>query len=102
MLPLIETVIGFIVIMAILSLLAKSLSSVFKNHVEYYSKNLKAEVMRLIKGTVDMKLSELEAHDELKDIQWKRLGEEFLTKDNMERLLIIAYLTLLEVQLISI
>lgn len=87
MLPLIETIIGFIVIMAILSLLAKSLSSVFKNHFDYYSKNLKGEVMSLIKGTINKSFSELQSNPALKDIQWKRLGDKYLTRDNMAWLL---------------
>ena len=88
MLPLTETVIGFVAIMLVLSLLVKSLTSLVKSHVDYYSANFKAEIERLVRGTLNRTLSELENDKSkkntwLKDIQWRRLGDQFLTVDNM-------------------
>lgn len=88
MIPLIETIVAFAVIMLLLSALVKSLTSVVKNHIDYYSENLKREAERLIRGTVNMGLKEAEKKlPLLKDIQWRRLGEEYLSKENMQRLL---------------
>src|SRR3981189_2738452 len=47
MLSLIETLTGFAAIMLMLSLLVKTVTSVIKNHWDYYSDNLKHEVQRL-------------------------------------------------------
>src|SRR5712664_4439259 len=47
MLSLIETLTGFAAIMLMLSLLVKTLTSVMKNCLDYYSDNLKHEVQRL-------------------------------------------------------
>lgn len=92
MLALIDTIIGFAVIMLILSFLIKCLTSVVKSHSDYYSKNLKNEVMRLIDGTIDTGLNQLLKDENLKKhiegIQWKRLGEEYLSKDNIKWLLL--------------
>jgi hypothetical protein len=94
MLSLIDTIIGFAVIMLLLSFLVKSLTSVIKNHFDYYSNNLKNEVMRLIDGTFKGGIRSITdpekkkyLEDIIKDIQWKRLGEEYLTKNNMKWLL---------------
>lgn len=88
MLPLLETVIGFVAIMLVLSLLVKSLTSMVKSHVDYYSASLKAEVERLIQGTLGKTLEECEAKAPwLKEVQWHRLGDEFLSRENVEWLL---------------
>jgi hypothetical protein len=89
MLALIDTIIGFAVIMLILSFLVKSLTSVIKSHFEYYSKNLKNEVMRLINGTILGGINKLKPKQKrlIEDVRWNRLGEEYLTKENMEWLL---------------
>lgn len=88
MLPLIDTIIGFAVIMLLLSLLIKSLTSVLKNHVDYYSRNLEMEVKRLINGTIDLGGQTLEAKAPwTKNIQWRRLSEEFLNHENMKWML---------------
>ena len=88
MFPLIETMIAFSVIMLVLSLLVKTLTSVVKNHVDYYSQNFEAEVERLISGTLKKEIKERETKVPwLKEIQWGRLREEYLTKDNMEWML---------------
>ncbi len=80
MLSLIETLIGFSVVMLLLSLLVKSLTSVVKNHVDYYSENLRAEVDRFLSGTIGRSTQDI---DGMRKIQWKRVTEEFLTKENM-------------------
>ena len=88
MFSLIETIIGFSVIMLLLSILVKSMTSVVKNHVDYYSKNLKREVERLVYGTIGKSWSTCENEVLwLKSIQWRRLGEEYMNKENMEWLL---------------
>lgn len=87
MFSLIETIIGFSAIMLLLSILVKSMTSVVKNHVDYYSENFRKEVERLICGTIDKKWKDLESTEQLKYVQWRRLDEEYLTKDNMNWLL---------------
>lgn len=81
MLPLVETIIGFSVIMLTLSFLVKSLTSVVKNHVDYYSRNLRAEVDRFLCGIVGRTTAKL---PKMRGIQWGRLSDEFLSKENME------------------
>lgn len=84
MLPLIDAIIGFSVIMLMLSLLVKTLTSVIKNHVDYYSRNLQEEVERLISGTLDEQRQVWGKRAPwLTQIRWGRLREEFLTKENM-------------------
>ncbi len=94
MLRLIETLIGFAAIMLVLSYLVKCLASVIKNLGDFYSRNLEHEVNRLVKGTVGKSWEALknmpEAINEapwIKDISWKRLGDSFLDKKNMEWIL---------------
>jgi hypothetical protein len=92
-LPLIETIIGFSAIMLILSFLVKSLTSVIKNHFDFYSENLKHEVYSLLEGTIGMSRKqirnmirdnpELRAKFPLLANDWKRLGEKYLTKANI-------------------
>lgn len=91
MLRLIETVIGFAAIMLVLSFLVKSLTSVIKQLVDFYTNNLKYEVNKLVRGTLGKTWEALKKESKEKeellwvhDINWKRLGEEYLTKDNME------------------
>src|SRR5260370_13626826 len=86
MLSLIETLTGFAAIMLMLSLLVKTLTSVIKNQLDYYSDNLKHEVQRLVLETTDKTLdSILQSKDTparvkniATDIHWERLGDEFL------------------------
>jgi hypothetical protein len=95
MIPLLDTVIGFAAVMLMLSLLVKSLTSLLKNQVDFYSQNLQHEVDRLVKGTLGFgwkqAVADLKATGEdtswLEDINWERLGQEFLTKGHMEWLL---------------
>jgi hypothetical protein len=90
MLSLIETLTGFAAIMLMLSLLVKTLTSVIKNYLDYYSDNLKHEVQRLVLETTgktwDSFLQNNDMSDQAKniknivmDIHWERLGDEFLT-----------------------
>lgn len=88
MLSLIETVIGFTVIMLLLSYLVKSLTSVVKNHVDYYSKNFEGELGRLIGEILKESWGKVkEKHDWLKHMQWRRLREDFLSTDNIKWML---------------
>ena len=95
MLPLLDTITGFIAIMLVLSMLVKCLTSLIKNHVDFYSRNLKHEVDRLtlavLGKTWDKAVEDLEANTAtqrdaawFKRINWERLGDEFLAKDHME------------------
>jgi hypothetical protein len=84
MFPLLETITGFAAIMLMLSLLVKTLTSVIKNQLDYYSDNLKHEVDRLVLATTDKSWDRLVTNNPrapiwIKSIQWERLGEEFLT-----------------------
>jgi hypothetical protein len=88
MFPLIETIIAFVVIMLVVSLLVKSLTSVVKNHCDYYSSNFKREVERLLRGTIKGGWDKwTKKAPWLEEIQWHRLREDFLTEKNMEWLL---------------
>ncbi len=90
MFQLLETMIAFSVIMLMLSFLVKSLTSVVKNYVDYYSRTLKGEVERLIfgyleKGDWDTWSQQFQV---LKNINWRRLSEEYLNSKNMEWILL--------------
>ncbi len=89
MFQLIETIIAFSVIMLMLSFLVKSLTSVIKNHVDYYSRNLRGEVERLIFGYLQKGDWQSWAKDfpALGNIDWRRLSEEYLNRKNMEWIL---------------
>ena len=91
MFQLIETITGFVAIMLVLSYLVKSLTSVIKSYVDFYTRNLKHEVSRLVLGTLGKTWEELKKEKKVKekapwvyDINWKKLGDEYLTKNNME------------------
>ncbi len=84
MLPLIETIIGFAAIMLTLGFLVKSLTSLVKNHFDFYSSHLKHEVGRLLNGTINKTLDDIKNTSWGKDINWNRLGDDYLTKENME------------------
>jgi len=88
MIQLLDTALGFVAIMAMLSLLVKSLTSLIKSYVDYYSANLHSEVDSLVQGMLGSSLTTLAAtHPWLNDINWKSLGEEYLTLDKMRVLL---------------
>ncbi len=85
MIQLLDTALGFVAIMAMLSLLVKCLTSLIKSYVDYYSGNLYAEVDSLVQGMLGQGLGALAAtHPWLNDINWKSLGEEYLTVDKMK------------------
>ncbi len=84
MFPLIETIIGFAAIMLVLGFLVKSLTSLIKNHFDFYSRHLKHEVKKLLTGTLDNAWEELQKTSWGKNIDWKRVGDEYLKKENME------------------
>ena len=93
MFPLIETIIGFSAMMLALSFLVKSLTSMIKNHFDFYSRNLKHEVYSLLEKTIGISRKELQQKLRTEPAlrtkfpwlanDWKRLGEEYLTKENM-------------------
>ncbi len=88
MLSLIETIIGFSAIMLLLSYLVKSLTSVVKNHIDYYGNNLESELGRLVGEILGTSWEQVKTTNPwLQQVQWKRLREEFLSKDNIKWLL---------------
>ena len=94
MLSLIETITGFAAIMLMLSLLVKTLTSVVKNQFDYYSDNLEHEVKRLAWETMGQDWEQLTTNPKLgagaswvNEINWKRLGDDYLTMANMKWLL---------------
>src|SRR5258707_5816410 len=89
MVQLIDTAIGFVAIMAVLSLNVKSLTSLFKSYVDYYSANLYAEANALVKELLGNNLEHFadNGHPWIKSINWKSLGEEFLQVDKVNVLL---------------
>jgi hypothetical protein len=95
MLTLVDTITGFVAIMLVLSMMVKSLTSLIKNHVDLYSRNLKHEVDRLALAVVgktwNQAVADLETNPAtareaawFKGLNWERLGDEFLTKEQME------------------
>jgi uncharacterized FlaG/YvyC family protein len=88
MLSLIETIIGFSVIMLLLSYLVKSLTSVVKNHIDYYGSNLESELGRLVGEILNKSWKTVKQENGwLENVQWQRLREEFLSTDNIKWLL---------------
>ncbi len=85
MLTLIDTVIGFTVIMLLLSFLIKSLTSVVKNHVQYYRQNLVSELDRLLKPYLAEGLRTLQ--EQLPNIDWRNIGEELFDEENLRPIL---------------
>src|SRR5262249_52133799 len=90
MFPLLETAIGFVAVMLILSLLVKSLTSILKDHFDFYCDNLRYEVSRLIRNTTGKVLADIETDPELlakapwiADVEWSRIGDEFFNKENV-------------------
>lgn len=87
MLTLIETLTGFAAIMLMLSLLVKTLTSVLKNYLDYYSDNLEHEVKRLVLETTGKTWDEILSNPNTpapvksfaNSIVWGRLGAEFLS-----------------------
>jgi hypothetical protein len=91
MIQLIDTAVGFVAIMAVLSLLVKSLTSLIKSYYDYYSANLHFEVNSLIQGILGKTLDEFADSGPkfawLKDVNWKSLGDEVLGIEKIKLLL---------------
>jgi hypothetical protein len=95
MLPLLDTVIGFVAIRPVLSMLVKSVTSLVTNHVDFYSTNLEHEFDRLVLAvlgkTSNQTVADLEKNPAtlkeavwFKGINWERRGDEFLTTEHMK------------------
>jgi len=90
MVPLIETTIGFVAIMMVLSFLVKSLTTLISDHFDFYCDNFQYEVSRLIRNTTG-RTWEWWASDPatvkrlpwLADVKWERLGDEFFSEANI-------------------
>ena len=90
MVPLIETTIGFVAIMMVLSFLVKSLTTLISDHFDFYCDNFQYEVSQLIRNTTG-RTWEWWASDPatvrrlpwVADIKWERLGDEFFSEDNI-------------------
>src|SRR6476620_4186349 len=90
MVPLIETTVGFVAIMMVLSFLVKSLTTLISDHFDFYCDNFQYEVSRLIRNTTG-RAWESWANDPdtvkrlpwVADIKWERLGDEFFSEDHI-------------------
>lgn len=87
--PLLETALGFLAIMLALSLLVKSLTSLVKDHFDFYTDNVRYEVNRLVRNTLGKTIEQLKQDPEivarapfLTDVDWQRVGDEVFNKDN--------------------
>ena len=94
MFPLIETAIGFVAVMLTLSLLVKSLTSLIKDHFDFYTDNVRYEVNRFFRDTTGKTLEALRADPAmvkrlpfLETIDWHRVGDEFFKKQQVEWML---------------
>jgi hypothetical protein len=91
MIQLLDTAIGFVAIMAVLSLLVKSLTSLVKSYYDYYSANLHFEVNSLVQGILGKTLDELADANEkfawIRNVNWKSLGDEILGIEKIKLLL---------------
>jgi hypothetical protein len=90
MVPLVETTVGFVAIMLVLSFLVKSLTTLISDHFDFYCDNFQYEVSRLIRNatgrTWEQWASEPATVSRLPwvaDIKWERLGDEFFSEDNV-------------------
>ena len=89
MFPLLETALGFLAIMLALSLLVKSLTSLIKDHFDFYTDNVRYEVNRLVRNTLGKTIEQLKQDPQvvakapfLTDVDWQRVGDEVFDKDN--------------------
>lgn len=88
MIPLLEATIGFVSIMLVLSFLVKSLCSLVKNYVDYYTVNFERETKKFLMETTGSLWAELEcAHPPLRAIAWDHVGEEFLEPKHVQYVL---------------
>jgi len=95
MFPLLETAIGFVAIMLMISLLVKSLTQLIKDHFDFYCDNLNYEADLFLRSVVKKSLAELktdaavlEKAPWLRDFDLSRIGEEFFNEDNIKPLLL--------------
>jgi hypothetical protein len=84
---LLETAIGFAAIMLLLSLLVKSMTSLVKNHIDYYATNFEAEFKEMVFRVRGKKWNDIKNKLGYGDLNFKLLGEEFLTKENLTQVL---------------
>ena len=90
MFPLLETAIGFLAVMLTLSLLVKSLTSLLKEHFDFYSDNVRYEVNCFFRDAVGRTLDDLRQDPAevqrapfLANIDWHRVGDEFFNRQNV-------------------
>lgn len=90
MVPLVETILGFVAIMLVLSFLVKSLTTLISDHFDFYCDNFQYEVSRLIRNATGRSWEEWSADREIvrrlpwvADIKWERLGDEFFNEDHI-------------------
>lgn len=90
MFPLLETAIGFLAVMLTLSLLVKSLTSLLKDHFDFYCDNLRYEINCFFRDFVGRTLDDLRQDQAqvrstpfLAGIDWQRIGDEFFNKQNV-------------------
>jgi hypothetical protein len=93
--PLLETAIGFVAIMLMVSLLVKSLTELIKDHFDFYCDNLYYEADQFLRSVVNKSLSELKTDTAvltrapwLQDFDLSRMGDEFFNEDNVKALLL--------------
>jgi len=84
---LLETAIGLAAIMLMLSLLVKSMTSLVKNHVDYYTTNLESEFKELVYRVLGRRWDTVKTNLGYGDLNFKLLGEEFLTQENLRSVL---------------
>ena len=89
MFPFLETALGFLAIMLALSLLVKSLTSLIKDHFDFYTDNIRYEVNRLVRNTLGKTVEQLTQDPQvvarapfLTDVNWERVGDEVFNREN--------------------
>lgn len=94
MFPLLETAIGFVAVMLTLSLLVKSLTSLIKDHFDFYCDNIRYEINCLFCDTIGRTFDDLRRDPAvlqrapfLANTDWHRVGDEFFNKQNVEWML---------------
>jgi hypothetical protein len=94
MFPLLETAIGFVAVMLTLSLLVKSLTSLIKDHFDFYSDNIRYEINCLFCDTIGQTFDDLRQDPTavqrapfLANTDWRRVGDEFFNRQNVEWML---------------
>lgn len=95
MFPLLETAIGFVAIMLMLTLLVKSLAELIKDHFDFYCDNLNYEADQFLRSVIGRSLTELKNDATalakapwLRDFDLARIGDEFFEEDNVRSVLL--------------